>query len=207
MENQFQQQPQNQMQSSMNMTPQQNFGGHEVFDAKEALGHVVSYLEHALMYEQHIQSPELTSIMQRQKAFLSQLYNTIVDTFRSGTDPAVPTQTYMMEQSNQVTYGIQPSQPKTPAQSLNDINDECVSNFMLGHLKAAASSFTVAALETANPVLRRVLADSVPNLIEMAYEIFLYQNKHQYYQLPQLAPQDMQAMTHTYGPIQGQMNH
>lgn len=211
MENQFQQQQQNNMQPKMQstnqMSPQNNFGAHELFDVREATGHVVACLEHSLLYEQHIQDPELSSILQRQKSFLTQLYNTIVDTISSGTDPQVPTQSYMMEQNNNVTYGISPSQPKTPAQSMNEINDECISSFMMGHLKAAASSFTVTALESANPVSRRVFADSVPNLIEMAYELFLYQNKHQYYQLPQLDQQDMHAMLNTYGPMQGNMNH
>jgi len=74
---------------------------------------------------------------------------------------------------------------------------------MMGAVKACATGFTTAALEVSNPVLRRVFADSVPNMIEMAYEIFLYQNKNQYYQVPQLQPQDMQAILNSYAPIQG----
>ena len=62
---------------------------------------------------------------------------------------------------------------------------------------------TMAALETTNPVVRRVLADSVPNCIEMAYEISLYQNKHHYYQVPQLAQQDMQQLLNSFAPAQG----
>jgi spore coat protein CotF len=62
----------------------------------------------------------------------------------------------------------------------------------------------MSALETTNPVVRRVLADSVPNCIEMAYEISLYQNKHHYYQVPQLAQQDMQQMLNSFAPVQGQ---
>ena len=62
---------------------------------------------------------------------------------------------------------------------------------------------TMAALETTNAVVRRVLADSVPNCIEMAYEISLYQNKHHYYQVPQLAQQDMQQMVNSFEPAQG----
>lgn len=58
----------------------------------------------------------------------------------------------------------------------------------------------MAALETTNPVVRRVLADSVPNCIEMAYELSIYQNKHHYYQVPQLAQQDMQQILNAYAP-------
>jgi spore coat protein CotF len=203
-------QNQNQQQNlheSTQMQPQQNFGGHELLDAKETLGGLVGAMEQYLLYEQHIQDQELTSILQRHKTFLSQLYNTIVDTLKTGQDPAVPTQTYNMTQSNDIIYGMEPSQPKMPVQSVNELTDECISGFMLGDLKANASAFTMASLEANNPVLRRILADSIPNIIEMAYEVFLYQNKHQFYQVPQLQVQDMQTIRNSFSPIQGTMPH
>jgi len=204
LQNQNQQQN---LQDSTQMQPQQNFGGHELLDLHEALGDLVGGMEQYLLYEQHIQDQALASILQRHKTFLTQLYNTIVDTLKSGQDPAVPTQTYNMTESNDIIYGMQPSSPKTPAQSVNELTDECISGFMLGVLKTNATAFTTAALEANNPVLRRILADSVPNMIEMAYEVFLYQNKHQYYQVPQLQAQDMQQITNGFAPIQGTMPH
>lgn len=182
-------------------------GGHELLDAHEAIGDLVGGMEQYLLFEEHIQDQELKSILQKHRSFLTQLYNTIVDTLKTGKDPAVPTQTYNMEQSNEVIYGMQPSSPKTPAQSINEINDECISSFMLGVLKQISSSFTTTALEATNPVLRRVFSDSIPNAIEMAYEIFLYQNKNQYYQVPQLQTQDMQTLSNSFTPIQGNMPH
>lgn len=203
-------QNQNQQQhlhDSNQMQPQQNFGGHELLDLHEVLGDLVGGLEQCLLYEQHIQDQSLASILQGQKTFLTQLYNTIVDTLKTGQDPAVPTQTYNMAQNNDIIYGMQPSPPKSPVQSVNELTDECISGFMLGALKTNATGFTTAALESNNPVLRRILSDSVPNLIEMAYEVFLYQNKHQYYQVPQLQAQDMQTLTSSFAPVQGSMPH
>src|SRR5690625_3463229 len=185
------------------MPSQQQFGGHELIEADESIGAIVGGLEHFVLYEQHVQDQELANIMQRQKAFLTQVYNTVLDTLKSGKDPAVKTQTYLMEENNDTTYGMKPSSPKTPIQSVNELNDECISNFILGHLKAIASSFTLVALEATNPVLRRIFADSIPNIIEMAYEVYLYQNKHQYYQVAQLQQQDMQTIINSYAPIQG----
>lgn len=204
MQNQNQQQN---LHDSNQMPTQQNFGGHELMDLHEALGGLVGGMEQYLLYEQHIQDQALASILQRHKTFLSQLYNTIVDTLKTGQDPAVPTQTYNMTENNDIIYGMQPTPPKVPAQSVNELTDECISGFMLGALKTNATSFTTASLEANNPVLRRILADSVPNLIEMAYEVFLYQNKHQYYQVPQLQAQDMQQITNGFAPIQGTMPH
>jgi len=82
------------------------------------------------------------------------------------------------------------------------------SSILLGHLKGIATHFTTTALEATNPVLRRVFAGSIPNVIEMAYEMYLYQNKHQYYQVPQLQQQDMQALRQSYAPImKGNISH
>lgn len=204
--NQNQQQNQNQ-QPSTQMPPGQQFGGHELMEVHEAIGAVVGGLEHFVLYEQHVQDQELSAIMQRQKTFMTQMYNTILDTLKSGKDPAVKTQTYLMQENNTTTYGMKPSSPKTPIQSVNELNDECISSFILGHLKSIASAFTLTALEASNPVLRRIFADSIPNVIEMAYEIYLYQNKNQYYQVPQLSQQDMQAIINGHAPIQGNMPH
>ncbi|WP_217587261.1 spore coat protein [Lentibacillus saliphilus] len=195
------------LQQSTNVPPQMNHGGHELYDAHEAISTLVGGLEQAVLYEQHIQDQELKGIHQRHRTFMTQLYNTIIDTFTSGKDPAVPTQTYNMQLNNDVIFGTQQGQPKTPAQTPGDINDQCVSGYMMGNLKACASAFTMTALEATNPVLRRVLADSIPNLVEMAYEIFLYQNKHQYYQVPQLKEQDMQNYLNSFAPIQNTMPH
>lgn len=199
-------QQQNQTGTSQ-MPPQAKHGGHELFDTHEALSTLTGGLEQYLLYEQHIQSPELKTMHQRHRTFMTQLYNTIVETLKTGQDPTVKTQTYKMEQSNDVIYGMQPSAPKSPSQSVNEINDECVSGYMLGVMKSTSSAFTMTALEVTNPVLRRVFADSVPNMIEMAYEVFLFQNENRYYQVPQLPPNDMQTIMNSFAPIPGTMPH
>lgn len=203
----FNQQQNENFQSSTQMSAQNSHGGHELFDSHEAISGLVAALEHSVLYEPHIQDPELKQLMTRQKSYLTQLYNTIVETLQTGQEPAVKTQTYNMPFDNNTVYGMEASQPKTPAQSVNELNDSCFSSFMMGHLKACASHFTMTALEATNPVMRRVFADSIPNLIEMAFEIYLYQNKNKYYQVPQLKDEDMQAYMNSFAKIQGQMPH
>ncbi|WP_246050116.1 spore coat protein [Aquibacillus sediminis] len=208
----MQNQNQNQVPGTTNMSPNManqatnhNHGAHEILDSHELIGCLIGVLEHYQLYDQNIQDKELKDILQRQSSFLTQLYNTVVESFSTGKDPSVPTQQYNMQQSNEVTYGLQAGQPKKPKQSVSEFTDECYSSFMLGQTKAACSTFTMAAAEMNNPVLRRVIADSVPNLIEMSYELFLYQNKRGYYQVPQLKEQDMNIMLQAYAtsPQQG----
>ncbi|GAB4075141.1 spore coat protein [Barrientosiimonas marina] len=203
----MQNQPQN-FTSTTQLPPQQHFGGHDMFDGHEALSALAGAMDKCVLFEQYIQDPELLTMSQKHRSFSNQLYNTLVDTYQSGQDPAVDTQSYKMDQSNDVVYGIEaPAQPTKPVQSPGEINDQSISGFMMDSLKSTATGFTSAALESTNPVMRRVLADSVPNLIEMAYEVFLYQNKNQYYQMPQLQIQDMQAFQQSYAPAQGVMPH
>lgn len=190
-----------------NTPPQMQFGGHELMEVHEAIGTVTAALEHYALYDQYIQDQELKEIVERQRTFVTQMYNTILDTLKSGKDPAVPTQTYEMQESNQTTFGMTPSAPKTPIQSASQIDDQCISSGILGHLKGIATHFTTTALEASNPVLRRIFADSIPNVIELGYEMYLYQNKHQYYQVPQLQAQDMQTIINSHAPISGNMTH
>lgn len=193
------------MTGSSTMPPEQSFGGHELLDAHEAISSVIESLDHYTLYESHIQDQKLLDILQRQKTFMTQMYNTIVDTFSTGNEPAVDTQSYNMMTGNNVTFGMQPSAPKSPIQTANEINDECISGGMMGHMKALASGLTLASLESTNPILRRIFADSIPNVIEMAYELFIYQNENSYYQVPQLSQQDMQIMLNSFSPTQGMM--
>lgn len=185
-------------QMPMNQTRSKNHGGHEFFDAHEVMSSLISMLDQYQIYNPYVRDPELKSILQRHSSFATQLYNTIVDCFQTGQDPAVPTQQYRMSQNNDVVFGLTPGKPKKPAQSTQEISDQTISGFMLGNTKSLASLFAMTALEITNPVLRRVVADSVPNLIELSYEIFLYQNKHGYYQVPQLKEQDMNLMLNSY---------
>ncbi|MBE1554219.1 spore coat protein [Sporosarcina limicola] len=186
------------------VSQQMNHGGHELFDVHEALSSTVGALNQAMLLRQHVKDPELLAILDRQYRFTLDEYNITVDCFKTGRDPSHPTKSYEMTQGNDFVYGMKPMQPTKPMQSESEISDEIISGFLLGSAKTGASTKTMAAMETCNPVVRRVLADSVPNCIEMAYELAIYQNKHHYYQVPQLAQQDMQQLLNSFAPAQGQ---
>ncbi|GAQ18198.1 spore coat protein [Oceanobacillus picturae] len=192
---------------AMNQAMSKNHGGHEMFDAHEVLAGIISMLDQYQMYDQHIQDQELKNIAHRQYTFVTQLYNTMVECFKTGQDPSVPTQQYHMQQENEVVYGLKPGQPKKPNSSVSQLSDQGLSAYMLGNTKSLTSLLAMTAAEITNPVLRRVVADSVPNFIELSYEIFLYQNKHGYYQVPQLMEQDMQQMLNSYATVPQQGNN
>lgn len=190
---------------SNNMQQSLNHGGHDVFDVHEIISGTISLIDQHVLLTDSVKDPELKDILTRQHQFILDQYNIIVESFSTGQDPSKPTGQYKMQQSNDVIYGLKPSgQPKKPAMSTADITDDCIANIMLCGVKSAAGAYTKAALEVTNPVVRRVIADSTPNLIEMAYEIFLYQNKNGNYQVPQLASQDMTQMINSYTTVNKQ---
>ncbi|MFE8694842.1 spore coat protein [Cytobacillus sp. FJAT-53684] len=189
---------------------QQNHGGHELFDVHEVLSGAIGTMDLYTILRPHVKDPELLAILDRQSQYMRMEYNTLVDCFKTGQNPAVRMQDYNMTQGNDFVYGLKPSQPKKPIQSASELTDANISGYMLGSVKAGAGSKAMAALEVTNPVVRRVIADSIPNCIEMAYELSVYQNKHHYYQVPQLAGQDMQQILNAYAPaapINGQMQN
>jgi spore coat protein CotF len=187
-----------------NVPPQLNHGGHEVIDLNEVLGAAIGTMNSYMLLRQYVKDPELLDILDRQYKFMQDEYNITLECFKTGQNPSHPTSKYMMNQGNDFIYGMKPSQPKKPFQSVSEINDEYISSCMLASCKSGASMKTMAALETTNPVVRRVLADSIPNCIEMGYELSIYQNKHHYYQVPQLAEQDMNTYRNAFAPAQAQ---
>ncbi len=186
------------------VSPKMNHGGHELFDLHETLSGSVAALNQSMLLRPMVKDPELLDILDRQYRFALDEYNITVEAFKSGQDPSHPTSRYEMQQNNDFIYGMKASPPKKPIQNASEVTDEIISGYLLGTAKSGASMRTMTALETCNPVVRRVLADSVPNCIEMAYELAIYQNKHHYYQVPQLAEQDMQQLLNAFGTYQGQ---
>lgn len=176
-----------------------NHGGHELFDVHEVLSNTISGLNSCVLMRDKVQDTELLSILDRQYAFMLDEYNITQEAYRTGHDPSHPTGSYSMQIGNDFTYGIQVSDPKKPIQSAQEIDDSIIAGALLGMHKTGACGKTAAALESTNPVVRRVLQDSIQNCIEMAYEISLYMNKKGWYQVPQLTPQDSMAMLNAYG--------
>lgn len=201
----MQQQPNmnNQQMMQNNPATDTQHGGHELMDVHEVLSCMISTLDQYLLYQQHAKDQELKDIINRQHQFMLNEYNILAESFKSGKNPSQHTTKYMMTQNNDVVYGLTPGQPHKPKMNASEIGDKCISNYMMGLIKASSSELTKAALEVTNPVVRRVIADSVPNHIEMAYEIFQYQNKHKYYQVARLDQQDMQTIINSYAPGTG----
>lgn len=194
-----QEQPQQNMQTG---PVKYNHGGHELNDIHEVLSGSIGLLEQYIIYRNNIKDQELIQILNNQHQFMLDEYNMLVQAFSTGQDPAHGTKRYQMaNQANEsIIYGLKSKAPKKPKHSVNEIGDGCYAGFMLGLMKSMVGQKSIAALEVTNPVVRRVLADSIPNCIEMCYELSLWQNKHGFYQIPQYDEQTTSTMINSYAP-------
>ncbi|KIL45230.1 spore coat protein [Jeotgalibacillus soli] len=199
------QQNQNQNMQTGNMPQNVKHGGHEVNDVMEMLGTMVSVLDQYTMFRQHIKDQELLGILDRQYNWIQDEYNITVEAYKTGQKPSHSKTSYNMPQGNDTIYGLTPMAPIKPIQAINEINDQGISTHMLNLTKSCATLKAMTALEMTNPIIRRMTADSVANWIEMAFETFLYQNKHHYYQVPQYSQIDMQQLTNSYAPAGNKM--
>lgn len=96
--------------------------------------------------------------------------------------------TGMSGQSN-IQFGMQ--QPGQQAQqyqqqSSRTLNDRTIAQGALLFHKCGASRATQAALESAEPHLRNLAANSARSCIDMAYELFRYMEQRGFYQLPEV---------------------
>lgn len=133
------QQPQNHQNLHTGIVPPQlNHGGHEMFDVHEVLAGAINTINTYTMLSGQVKDPELRDILQRQKQFMATEYNTTLECFKTGQDPAIPTQSYNMKQGNDFTYGMKPSQPQKPIQSVAEINDGTIALNMLNAVKSGA---------------------------------------------------------------------
>lgn len=183
--------------------PQFNHGGHEIFEVQEILQCTINLLDNYTIYSQHVKEPKLADILNRQSAYIQTQYNLTVECFKSGQKPSQVTEPYLIPDMKEQVYGLKPSQPKKPAASQADIDDAVISTLMLSQVKAHASGLSRSATEVTNPVVRRVLASQSQNFVEMAYELFEYQNVRGYYQVPQLSGQDLHTLLNGFAPANG----
>ncbi|WP_018130947.1 spore coat protein [Effusibacillus pohliae] len=174
-----------------------NLGAHEVMELHEVLTDAIDGINQFQLYRPHVQDPQLRQILDKQIQFMTQEYNSIVQALQQqGAGQAVP---YRTPRQANVQYGLQNPATVTPNASANQMDDRDVASGMLGCHKASACTRMVAALEFANPQLRRMVQQSAVNCAEQAYEVWQYMNQKGYYQVPTMQQTTTNTMLHTYG--------
>ncbi|MFZ5944490.1 MAG: spore coat protein [Bacillota bacterium] len=173
-----------------------NYGAHEVMELHEVLTDAINGINQFELYRPHVQCQQLSSMLDRQLQFMTQEYNNMVQALNNrGITFGSP---YRAPKTGQPKYGLNNPQPQSPNTSPSQLDDRDVSSGMLGCLKSSAIMKSIAALECADPQLRRMVQQGSTNCSEMAYEVWQYMNQKGFYQVPTMKQMTTDTMVESY---------
>lgn len=182
-----------------------HFGAHEVMEVHEVLTDAIDGINQFQLYRPHVRDQQLLSILDNQTQFMIQEYNSMVQMLQQqGLGNAVP---YRAPKYGMPNYGLQNPAPQSPNLSPEQMDDRDVASGMLGCHKASAVMKMHAALECADPGLRRTIQQSAINCAEQAYEVWQYMNQKGFYQIPTMKEMTTNTMLNMYeaaSPAAGQ---
>ncbi|AOQ24984.1 hypothetical protein MTAT_02070 [Moorella thermoacetica] len=174
------------------------YGAHEVMEVHEVLSDTIDGINQFQLYRPHTRDQQLRGILDKQIQFMTQEYNNMVQTINQrGMGQAVP---YRPVRTASPVYGLDNPGTLTPNSSLNEMDDRDVASGMLGCHKSSATMRMIAALECADPELRRIIQQGAINCAEQAYEVWHYMNQKGYYQVPTMQEMTTSTMMNTYSP-------
>lgn len=185
-----------------------SFGAHEVLELHEVLNDAIYGLNTLNLFRPHAQDPMLQAMVDRHMQALTTEYNYMIQLAnQQGAGHAVPARRMNaggysenhMNQAFQPSYGLHNPQTQAPARSAQEIDDADVALCLVNCHKQTASLKMKAALEMADPTLRRTMQQGALNSAEMAYEGFQFANQKGYYQVPTLKDTTQNTYLQAYG--------
>lgn len=173
-----------------------DLGAHEVMEVHEVLTTTINGINQFQLYSPHVNDQQLSSILNKQLQFMNQEYNNLVQAVNTqGYSMGTP---YRSPMSLQPKYGLNNPPTQNPNTTPNRLKDQDIASGMLCLHKSSALTKTMAALECADPNLRRMIQQSSTNCSEMAYEVWQYMNQNGYYQVPTMKQMTTNTMTQSY---------
>lgn len=187
-------------------------GAHEVLELHEVLNDAIHGINTLRLYRPHAKDQTLQTMMDMHMNALSMEYNSLVQLMnqQGAGNMMSPRQMARTTQGFQPTYGLRNPETQIPASSVEDIDDYDVTSCLINCHKQTAGMKMKAALEMANPTLRRAIQLGANASADMAYEAFQYANQRGFYQIPTLKDTTQSNYMQSYGtmpmPQMTQMN-
>ena len=175
-----------------------NMGAHEVMELHEILSGAIDGINQIQLILPHVRDGQLRNICINQLRFMNDEYNAMVRMLnQQGAGEAAP---YRSPRNQAPVYGLDHPAPQTPNAGPEEIDDRDVASILLSIHKAGAAKKMIAALEIANPAIRRFVQQSAVNCAEQAYEVWQFMNQMGWYQVPTMKQITTDTMLHTYQP-------
>jgi len=174
-----------------------NYGAHEVMEVHEVLTCAIDGINQMQMLRPLVSDQRLGQVMDHQLQFAMSEYNNMVQMIhQQGMGQATPYRA--VKNAAQPVYGLDNPERMTPNLSANQVDDRDISSILLGIHKASAAKKMLAALECANPDIRRAMQQGAVNCSEQAYEVWQYMNQSGYYQVPTMKDVTTNTMMNMY---------
>jgi spore coat protein CotF len=182
-----------------------HYGAHEIMEMHEVLTCAIDFINKSQLLRPQVQDQQLAQMMDHQMQFAINEYNNMVQMLQNqGMGQAVP---YRSPKAATPKYGLKQPEPQSPNMSAQDLDDRDISSILLGAHKASASKKMLAALECADPNLRRALQQGAINCSEQAYEVWQYMNEQGYYQVPTMKEMTTNTVINSYNQASESMQH
>ncbi|WP_123042477.1 spore coat protein [Cohnella candidum] len=177
------------------------FGAHETMEVHECLMDKINQIAHFNLYASQARDPRLQDMIARHRHTAIMSYNELVHLTQGNTrfQPIMSNPSMQGMGGQQVQYGLH-NPPQMSPQTDAKFSDQEIAAAMLICHKNGAKNATWAALECADPNLRRAIQNSAMACMNFAYEVFLLMNEQGQYQVPTLKDQTAQTFMQSYQP-------
>lgn len=173
-----------------------HLGAHEVMELHEILNAAIDGINQFQMLMPLIRDPQLRGICGNQLRFMNDEYNAMVRMLnQQGAGHAAP---YRSPRSHAPVYGLDHPARQSPNASPDQLDDRDIASMMLSCHKSGAALKMHAALECADPAIRRFVQQSAVNCAEQAYEVWQFMNQAGHYQVPTMKEMTTNTMLQTY---------
>jgi spore coat protein CotF len=171
-------------------------GAHEVMEIHEVLTCTIDGINQFQLYRPLIRDGRLQQMLDHQLQFMTDEYNNTVQLLQQ--QGITQTLSYRSAHSIQPIYGLDNPERQTPNMTAEQMDDRDVSSCMLGFHKSSASKKILAALECADPQIRRTMQQGALNCSEQAYEVWQFMNQSGFYQVPTMKEVTTNTVLNTY---------
>ncbi|NIK68634.1 MULTISPECIES: spore coat protein [unclassified Paenibacillus] len=181
-----------------------HLGAHETMEIHEILTSAINGINHFQLYRSMVTDQQLSQILDRHAQMMMSEYQTAVQSLnQQGSGQMTP---YRTMENQTPKYGLDHPAPQSPNLTGSTFDDRAIATAMLLCHKNSAAKKMMAALECADPQVRRMLQQGSVNCAEQAYEVWQYMNRMGYYQVPTMKEETTNTILQTYQPAANAMS-
>lgn len=170
-----------------------------MMEVGKAMTSIVNCMNTFRMCQPHIKQQKMMSIMDKQMQYMMSMCKNIGKYMQSkGGNVEMPQQ--MMSWQSEYEFGnsMQQQRLQMDAGQLDEFHTGCC---MMSALKSCSIACNVATMACTDPIIRNIVMGCCTSCMNMAYDIFMYMNKKEMFQLSNMQGITNEYMMNIYQPM------